>query len=75
LDWLSLFKGGSGNCMLPFTPPSTGLSRIKHLTLNWQILKHQQMCSYSGCKSFNKLLLTENIFPIKNSCIKTIISF
>jgi hypothetical protein len=32
---LSLFMGGSGNNKLPSTPPSTGLSRIQHLNMNW----------------------------------------
>jgi hypothetical protein len=31
--WLSLFMDGTGQCKLPSTPPSTGLSRIHHLNI------------------------------------------
>jgi hypothetical protein len=33
--WLSLFMNGNGKCKFPSTPPSTGLSRIQHLTQKW----------------------------------------
>jgi hypothetical protein len=37
--WLSLFMDGTVKWKLPSTPPSTGLSRIQHLTRNGTILE------------------------------------
>jgi hypothetical protein len=39
---------GTGKCKLPSTSPNTGLNRIKHETVKFEIYKHPQMCSYDG---------------------------